>query len=240
MNIFNKARAQLIRDMKQGKSELHEESLCSVAELIEINKLGLLTDDSQQGRMEVGLVPKDAKVYAEIVQRFAEESSLDPVDVLDPNNLNSKKIEEEYEKTGQGYEYGIKMKEKAYLIGIIPEEKADKLVDCLNQISNIMAWYVSSNWDSNMETAVTFQCISNTGDCGYGANFPLTGVTHLTSDLRPFSQTLYGAQFKARKQKDCLFATVYVVDARFNRPVTSPDGLFKQVIKVLKFLKSQQ
>jgi hypothetical protein len=230
MNVFNKARAQLIRDMKQGKSELHEESLCSVAELIEINKLGLLTDDSQQGRMEVGRVPKDTKLYAEILERYAQEESLDPADVP------LEKVEEEYEKSCKGYEYGVKMKEKAYLVGIIPESKAEKLVDCLNQISNVVAWYVNSNWDSNIEIAVTYQFASETGVCGYGSNFPLIGVTHLTSDLRPFSGTLYGAQLKARKQKDHLFATIYVVDARFNCPVMRPDGLFKQVIKALKEL----
>jgi hypothetical protein len=230
MNVFNKARAKLIRDMKQGKSELHEESLCSVAELIEINKLGLLTDDSQQGRMEVGMVPKDTKFYAEILERYAKEESLDPIDV------HLKKVEEEYDRSCKGYEYRIKMKEKAYLIGIIPESKAEKLVDCLNQISNVVAWYVSSNWDSNIAIAVTYQFASEIGECGHSSNFPLTGVTHLTSDLRPFSGTLYGGQLKARKQNDRLFATVYVVDARFNCPVMRPDGLFKQVIKALKDL----
>lgn len=232
MNSFNRARKKLVQDLKKG-IHLNVETLPSMSQLVHINELGMLTLNSQQGRIENGEVPVDRQLHAKIWrQQFHESLEQAERDYEE----NVKTLDEAYRKAGGQYEPGIAFKEKAFLIGIMPVEKAGDLVDMLNQVDNLVAWYVRQPSDMVTFVPVTFEPTSWFGAFGMSANYPLTGVTALNTEWHPFSECVYGKMVRARPHHDKDFACVTVMDTRFGHLASAEDGLFAQVIKALRDL----
>lgn len=230
MHSFNLARAQLIKDLRQGSANLNRETKISTDQLIQINRLGMLTLDSQQGRIEYGQVPTDrelqARLWKKLNSRFWKTGG-NYQELL-------KKLDQQYEKLGGTYKRGIVSKEKAYLTGIVPVKKADRLIHYLNQIDGLVAWQVGADAIGGSKTWVTYVPTTQDGAYSSSDRYPLIGVTHVNTFAFPFSSSEYGEKVKADPSQDQLFATITIQDARFGHLASAKDGLFNQVIKVLE------
>lgn len=235
MRAFNRARLRLISDLEQGKANLHEETLESLDDLIAINKLGFLTVDSQQGRIERGRVPNDRALHAKIWKQLnTRHWALTPDE---PYEKVLENVDRKYRAKGGRYHHGTIAKEKAYLMGYIPESKADELINRLDQLDNVVAWKVKvsgQDGDCGTKTWVTYVPTTQDGAYSKDDRFPLTGVTHVNTFPMGFSESEYGELVGAREQDDSQFALVSIQDARFGHSATAPDGLFGRVINALK------
>ncbi len=230
---FDKARIQLLKDFGQGEvNALHPESSPGIGQLIRINELGLLTEDSQQGRILKGNVPIDRALFAEITKELASTFMDEEQEIVETN------IRVEYTKRGGKFTRGIYLKEKAYLSGFMPLDPARKLVQLLDQMDNIVAWQVQGGTgeDSTAGSWVTYELATQEGEFSNSAELPLFGVTSLKMNDQPFSDNEYGELMGADPQDDHLFSYVSIQDSRFGSPADGKDGLFSKVILALKNL----
>lgn len=227
MRAFRQARIKLIGDLENDRVEsLNEETHESVDDLIVINMLGMLTVDSQQGRIERGRVPDNRKLHALLWKKLNERHW-----ELSPDKSYSQVLEEldrRYKRRGGTYHKGITVKEKAYLVGFLPVAKADELVEKLGQLDHLVAWKVRGGQEGGGGTVswVTYVPTTQDGQYSKDDHYPLTGFTHVNTFPYGFSQSVYGKHVKARKSDNDQFALVSVQDTRFGHSATREDGLF--------------
>ena len=253
MLAFDRARKILIEEIQQWAenpslgSTFHSETLESTNEIIMINKLGMLTFDSQQGRILYGNVPKDLKLYAKLVK--IKHAKLDEAESeADPDILEQKaqaELEREYLRRGGRFNYGIVEKERAYLDGIVPLTIADALADWLNQQSNFVATYTPSSPESAEEILDQYapKSIGVTYSIESGLSpyrqWPLVrkSASPLNSN-RPSASITIELTDSEKEQLDRDYVIFQVLDARYGHSVTQPDGLFEIVIQGLKLVGS--
>lgn len=254
MLAFDRARKILIEEIQQWAenpslgSTFHSETLESTNEIIMINKLGMLTFDSQQGRILYGNVPKNLKLYAKLVEIKHAKMDENSDSEADPDVLEQEaqaQLEREYLRRGGRFDYGIVEKERAYLDGIVSRTIADALADWLNQQSNFVATYTPSSPESAEEILDQYapKSIGVTYSIESGISpyrqWPL--VRKSASPLnanRPSASITIELTDSEKEQLDRDYVVFQVLDARYGHSVTQPDGLFEVVVQGLKLIGS--
>ncbi len=230
---FKKALERLIADFKSGDHILNDETLESIDELIKINELGLLTDDSQQGCVEYDKMPIDRKLYAQIFH--------DVVKNRIPQEHFTSTIDSMYEQCGGKWkdEKDIIEKERAYLCGFIENNKADLLVNMLNQQDNIIAWYNIYDQDANgCSIPVTYIVAHQDNKFSPFDSSPLYPFSRLGRWNEGVSESIYGEKVGFPEKYDDEYSCMMIIDARYGHHVREKDGLFKRVIKALEVLNN--
>lgn len=254
-SLFDQARGRLIRQLQEslkGKlgPGLHPESRESLGELIQLNQLGLLTYDSQQGRLLRGNLPLDRLLYNQVYSELmpALLKSIDEGPWIPPEEYDEKveqakrQVEAAYKRRGGRFKRGIVEQERAYVDGILSKELAQPLADWLNQQNNLFATWTSSPPLAQLELAeryaparvgVTYHL--NQAESPFSA-FPLTYKSGADLGPNPPSGILEIAGLLPAakgRQLDRAYVNFQVIDGRYGHSVTEPDGLFKTVAKGL-------
>lgn len=235
MDKFNQARQLLMAALKAGASNLHDET--NVGDIYNINKLGMLTTDSQQGNIEYGQVPTNralhAKIYKKLWQQYYDDETLG----YDEKELLAR-VAKQYSAQGGSFKKGIVLKERAYLLGFLPVKEAYWLVQYLNQLDNIVAWttvVVDGEEQPFSQTWVTYSPTTQDGEYSKNDSYPMVGMTNVNTIRYRFSESEYGEEVGASPENDKLFSHISIMDARFGRSASEPDiGLFAIVKDVLQ------
>ncbi len=217
--IFAKLRKRLIKKLKNDENFLVEESKRGIEDLVKINKLGILTIDSQPGSITMGEVPDNLKLYRRLTKKYYGDS---------------KYKRSRYIKKGGTFHHGVIEKQRAYLCGFIKEKYASKFENYMNSLDNIIAWTTTDGKEKNMGIYVTYGLYSpfvNEGD--------LVGWTNLGNYYENMSDFI----FIRPEEKNILdsskdnYSCIYVMDSRFGHDASSEDGLFKKVIEFWNHIK---
>jgi hypothetical protein len=228
-NCFDKIRELLISEWKAGNygDFIDEETIESIDELIEINELGLLTDNSQQGIIYYGRIPEDRKLYAEAFKKtLGKENFAEYLNKLYEENGGKWKPDED-----------IIEKERAYLSGYIDITSAYWLSNILNQQSNIIAFYVcldKHQINHNMYIPITYTIAHFDGCYSPFDTDPLFTLSSIKNIHEDLSDTYYASRIKFPKKYNKDYAYISIIDARYGHHVKEEDGLFKKVIEALK------
>nr|QBK92233.1 MAG: uncharacterized protein LCPAC304_05800 [Pithovirus LCPAC304] len=172
-DYFQELVQNTIKDMEYSRTTeevtgINIETKESLDELIEINRLGFLTTDSQQGLEYYGEVPVDRLKHANIHEKYTKkfhkiagkfEEDLQTMTTAEYTKYLEKYggepwdhwdewIEEptrkEYSGSGGEFKKGVIQKERAYLTGFVDTKKARNLWQILNQINNVVCWYTGA------------------------------------------------------------------------------------------------
>lgn len=224
---FKKAIETQISDFKTSNHNLNEETLESIDELIKINELGLLTDDSQQGLIRYGKMPIRRDLYAQAFNSVVND------DIQGDDFENN--INERYEKLGGKWKKDLEIveKERAYLVGFATTKRAHWLVNILNQQDNIIAWSNFYNEESNMSVPVTYIIAHQENLYSPYNNAPLYPFTSLGTWNEGISETLSGENVLFPERYNDQYLSVKIIDTRYGHHVREEDGLFKKVIQAL-------
>lgn len=255
-----KHNALVQNSLKNITNIMHEETFESLDQLKKINRLGLLTVDSQQGRIERNKYqPKDRKKYTKILRKYhdaflkknpAEWESEDYV-----KNVFDKTMSEYKNDGGKVHQQEIvSLRERAYLNAYTPIPLAKELCRILNHHDCVVAYYTdlsskskSSSGDLDffrMQIPVTQSYIDmlgpNVNNSKYPYNFPTTQkdiLPQYETDVQVFPSTpkemkSLGVGMTKRDYKK--YAYVTIIDTRYGHHVKQPDGLFNRVIEALK------
>lgn len=223
----------------------------ALTELRKINKLGLITVDSQLGEVKkTRNEPKDTVSYAKIYKKhFAWIRSKQGARALEKageaefERLFDKNIvqptRKQYEKAGGVYHSGpvVSMKERPYLIGHAPVPLARKICRTLNHHDNIVAYFTTNHTGSGsgsgwraMSIPVTLVLYTQEGTASADKAYPLVEATRVGDEFYLISTATNVPKSHLEK-----YALVTIVDSRYGHHVVgSPDGLFKRVAKALR------
>lgn len=245
---------------------VNPESRESLQELQLINKLGILTDDSQEGIVEHGRVPLDRALWAKVWARAVRES-------LDKHSESESSGEEDtarraaaqssvsratqaYKRAGGQYTQGVTMKERAYLTGFMPLTQAQELVNMLNQESNLVAFCTTAKQsvrarapctDAAIGIGVTYDLAHQEGGYSRQDAYPLYPVSRLNTlpPVPSIGHHMDTLELPWKRAWDKDFAFVSIMDARYGHHVRRRDGLFKREplashVVVIHALQAQQ
>ena len=220
------------------------------AELRKINKLGLITVDSQLGEVKkTRNEPKDTVSYAKIYKKhFAwirtkqGARALEEAGEAEFERLFAKNVVQptrtQYEKAGGVYYSGpvVSMKERPYLIGHAPVPLARRICRILNHHDNIVAYFTTKHtghtmsMSRSMSIPVTLALYTQDGAASADKAYPLVEATRVGDEFYLISTATNVPKSHLEK-----YALVTIVDSRYGHHVVgSPDGLFKRVAKALR------
>lgn len=246
------------RALKNLKKEnLNSETRSSFADIRQINKLGLLTFDSQQGLIyrERGM-PMDTVKYATIHKKNLGEFLSQHDDIHKFSDIEFKKMYKEKVQDITNLQYKSKggkfhsrsvvsSKERAYLMGFAPVDMAEEVCRILNHHDFVIAYFTSFSSvpeKRNMNIPLTLDLFN--GDLGTGSanpKFPFVTVTNAgdeyqTDTLARMSGVKSPSKHTALKK----FVQITIIDTRYGHHVGRNDGLFKLVIEACKIAKKNR
>lgn len=239
------------------RRNLNPESRTSFAEIRQINKMGLLTFDSQQGLIhrEAGM-PIDTVKYAKIHKKNLEKFLSQHDDI---HKFSDTDFERMYKKEVQDLtksQYNLKggefhskpvvsQKERAYLMGFAPVHMAKEVCRILNHHSFVVAYFTRPSGDPykrNMSIPLTLVLFDgNSGTASADPKFPLVSATtagdeYQTDTLASMSGVKSPSKHPALKK----FVQITIIDTRYGHHVGRNDGLFKLVIQACKIANNNK
>ncbi len=158
---------------------------------------------------------------------------------------------QEYRKRKGTFKTGPLDKQRAYLIGYMPNESAFWMCQMLNQINNVVAFKSCSTSSRRLETKLCKRVVDDMsvrifatyGFVGLVQNeyspfdeYPLFGSTAPSNYIERISDEVAIVKHQ-QKFVNKYICKICIMDARYGHHVSESDGLFKQVIKCLTALK---
>lgn len=119
--------------------------------LMEINKLGLITNDSQNGIIEEGEIPENNELHAD---SFPWDDIGDNIETL------FKKWKDTYKKAGGKYVHGIKRRSRAYVSAVTHNLIALVFIDRINR-RDLVGYWTMNTCDKMNLIPVTYEAGSN-------------------------------------------------------------------------------
>lgn len=215
-------------------SSLNQETVPSIPELVEINKMGFLTVDSQQGQIfKTNKFPLDRPLYQKFWADAVKLRAFEGEELVEHVNKN-------YQQAGGKWTSGVDYKEKAYLSGYFDIDKAYDLIQILNSMSNIVA--LGRNNGDGVKLALTYQTVGpHQGNYSKYDQFPLIGFTgpRVNTNMPELGE-IGSADIIENHEMDIdpaiakFYMPIEIIDARFGHNVSENDGLFKRVLSALK------
>ena len=224
-----------------GEPSLNYETLKNLAPLVEINRLGLITHDSQPGQNKEGLLPGELPdIQADL--EWQEEQLALSIEEEDESGIrdfreyieDSKKMIEEAKKKA-GYYY--RTKQRAYICGLMKPDEASRFISWINANTDKHAFSPTLLGKNNEQMPpkgketilVTETVVGPTKETAI-PQYPLT-------TLKPYSTPAVMEEtrrYSGIKDDISSLREVNVFDPVFGRRDTSPDGLYGDVLRGLR------
>jgi hypothetical protein len=255
---MNKFHEEFIeRTLKNLKREiLNPETRPSYAEIRQINKLGLLTFDSQQGLVYRSKdMPIDTVKYAKMHKKNLGKLLSQHDDIHKFSDIEWEKMYKEevlnltksqYKSKGGKFHSNpvVHQKERAYLNGFAPVDMAKEVCRILNHHSSVVAYFTSFSsgpGKRNMSIPLTLALFDgNSGTASANPKFPFVSVTTAGDEFQ--TETLArmsGVKSPSKHPTLKRFVQITIIDTRYGHHVGRNDGLFKLVIEACKIAKKK-
>jgi len=249
---------------------LLEETTKTIEILKEINRLGFLTDDSQDGVVQYGKIPKNVVNYIKISSDLWSQELKDYSDIADEYEKREARMESREKRHKPESKYPFPSKPQEDLYDLIPEGLGEGLYTTRDNIEKhykdghieglklsqraYLAGYMPQNiayvfhYLFNLETdkicTTSEDCsIPLTYQIGYGPTFDPDDlyVSHL-SDKVPITTRTFPCDTCNDTWKEGYnaklvnydFVSVDCLDPKHGRNTVSQDGLFTEVLRILK------
>lgn len=230
---------------------LSPETVEDLIVLTEINRRGFITNDSQDGVVQMGNVYNDGALYRTLMeeglnQLFQDEQAITEAggtqkEVQDMYDRYFADVEKRYREMGGTYRKGIATLQRAYLAGVMEKERAEQFVHFFNMsdkvayINRIPLTYQTSN------TAI-FDVYDNvlSSQVPISTSFPAHSREGQPADI---AFELKDAGIPANLVDSMTpeeldnWVIVLAFDPTPGRRATGKDGLFTRVLRVLKMIK---
>jgi hypothetical protein len=224
-----------------GEPSLDYETLKNLAPLVEINRLGLITHDSQPGEKKEGLLTGELPdIQADL--EWQEEQLALSIEEEDESGIrdfreyieDSKKMIEEA-KTRAGYYY--RTKQRAYISGLMKPDEAYRFIRWINTNTDKHAFSPTLLGKNNEQMPpkgketilVTETVVGPTKETAI-PQYPLTTLkSYITPAVMEETRRYSGI-----KDDISSLRFVDVFDPVFCRRDTSPDGLYGDVLRGLR------
>lgn len=250
--LVKEALQNLPQSLNMYSEYMTHENKAARTELRKINRLGLITVDSQLGEVKkTRNEPKDTVLYAKIFKKHSAwirtkqgARALEEAGEAEFQRLFDKNVVQptraQYEKAGGVYYSGpvVSMKERPYLIGHAPVPLARRICRILNHHDNIVAYFTtkhtghtgSGSGSRAMSIPVTLVLYTLDGAASADKAYPLVEATRVGDEFYLISTATNVPKSHLEK-----YALVTIVDSHYGHHVVgSPDGLFKRVANALR------
>lgn len=250
MNKFHKELVE--RTLKNLKKEnVNPETRPSFAEIRQINKLGLLTFDSQQGLVYRSKdMPIDTVKYAKMHKKNLDKFLSQHDDIHKFSDMEFEKMykEEVQDLTNSKYKSKggkfhskpvVHMKERAYLMGFAPVQLAQEVCRILNHHSSVVAYFTSFSSGREkriMSIPLTLDLFDgHSGTASADPKFPFVIVTTAGDEFQTDTLArMSGVKSPSKHPNLKKFVQITIIDTRYGHHVGRNDGLFKLVIEACK------
>jgi hypothetical protein len=224
-----------------GEPSLDYETLKNLAPLVEINRLGLITHDSQPGENKEGLLTGELP-YVTADLEWQEEQLALSIEEEDESGIrdfreyieDSKKMIEDAKKKA-GYYY--RTKQRAYISGLMKPDEASRFISWINTNTDKHAFSPTLLGKNNEQMPpkgketilVTETVVGPTKETAI-PQYPLTTLkSYITPVIMEETR-----RFSGIKDDISSLRFVDVFDPVFGRRDTSPDGLYADVLRGLR------
>ena len=221
---FERAKAVMEKEIKQGKY-LNPETKENTTQLATINRLGLITTDSQEGRRKQSIIKE---LGAEYIQ-YVEDPDVD----ADEHALRMADLKERKARMGHHYTFT----ERAYLIGFMKRDRAAAFVTWMNGNTDKLAYICLVTKDNDevddYKIGVTYEHTGpskkNIKDINYSDWFTSLPL-HLSSTE---FDTIKRVNARIKDDSSTL-VQVTLADLVHGRLARSASGLYQDVVRGLK------
>jgi hypothetical protein len=220
---------------------LDPETLKNLAPLVEINRLGLITHDSQPGQNTETILDGDTSRLEEQI-KWQEEQLAQSIEEGDKSGIRdyteyieTSKQQLEQERKLVGYYFGER--QRAYLCGLMKPDAASRFIRWINTNTDKHAFSPTLLGKNNEQMPpkgekvilVTESVVGPTKETAI-PQYPLTTLfTDITSVIMEETR-----RFSGIKDDISSLRFVNVFDPVFGRRDTSPDGLYADVLRGLR------
>jgi hypothetical protein len=124
---FNKAKEAMARTMEKGKAYLNPETAENITALVNINRAGLITFDSQEGLKYGSVIEEQSEL-----RRYAEEPDVNS----EERTIRLEQLKAHRARIGHHY----KSTERAYLCGFMKRDQGNAFIDWMNGNTDKLAY----------------------------------------------------------------------------------------------------
>jgi len=226
---------------ENGLPSLDPETLKNLAPLVEINRLGLITHDSQPGENTETILDGDTSRLEEQI-KWQEEQLAQSIEEGDKSGIRdyteyieTSKQQLEQERKLVGYYFGER--QRAYLCGLMKPDAASRFISWINTNTDKHAFSPTLLGKNNEQMPqkgekvilVTESVVGPTKETAI-PQYPLTTLfTYITPIIMEETR-----RFSGIKDDISSLRFVNIFDPVFGRRDTSPDGLYRDVLRGLR------
>lgn len=224
-----------------GAPSLDYETLKNLAPLVEINRLGLITHDSQPGEYKEGLLTGELPdIHADL--EWQEEQLALSIEEEDESSIrdfreyieDSKKLIEEA-KTRAGYYY--RTMQRAYICGLMKPDEASRFISWINTNTDKHAFSPTLLGKNNEQMPPKGEETILVTETVVGPTKETAIPQHPLTTLKPYITPAVmedTRRYSGIKDDISSLRVVEVFDPVFGRRDTSPDGLYRDVLRGLR------
>lgn len=231
--------------IKKNNINLLDETVAQLPLLVQINKFGFITVDSQDGVIKRGSkIPSDVKLFHKAFHKVYDKL-FKQNDVTDAQYKEaSKQWDSVYVAQGGTYHKGVQLSQRSYLIGVMEKNDADVFVHMLNKTdkvaytSRIPVTYNTGNSPGVVASPdllysrLNNEVIASTGLHACACDSEKQIRAHIDTCLREVLPEELYRKITTNDKKHLVLVNCF--DARHGRKSSAPDGLFTDVINALK------